>query len=47
MRGTDRFASVVDPGEKTKLSPAVVVSTALLILGFVVGIGYRLLIAAG
>lgn len=44
MRGTDRFASVVTPEEKTKMSPAVVVSTVLLILGFLAGIGYRLLV---
>lgn len=47
MRGSEQFASVVTPDEKTKMSPAVVVSTALLILGFVAGIGYRLLLAAG
>lgn len=47
MRGTDRFASVIDPGSETQLSPAVVVSTVLLILGFVAAIGYRLLLLAG
>ena len=47
MSGSDRFASIVDPGEETKMSPVVVLSTVLLILGFALSVGYRLLFAAG
>lgn len=47
MSGSDRFASIIDPGEGTEMSPVVVLSTVLLILGFVVSVGYRLLFAAG
>lgn len=47
MRGSDQFASVVTADEKTKMAPAVVVSTVLLLLGFVAAIGYRIVLTLG
>ncbi|MFB6302716.1 MAG: hypothetical protein ABEH78_07645 [Haloferacaceae archaeon] len=47
MRATDQFASVITSEGKTKMSPAVVVSTLLLILGFALALGYRALLIVG
>jgi hypothetical protein len=44
MSETDRFAALIVSGEKTHVSPAVVGATALLVLGFVVSLGYRLVL---
>jgi len=47
MDGSEQFAAVISPEEKTLMSPAVVVSTAVLLLGFVAGLGYQVLVALG